>query len=128
MTPAEEAVQYALNCLDRLGSWCHDPALSARIAAARSHLIGADASTESMASRCDVRDWEVDDGDTRCQDCGHAYSPWVTDNPLWNQVIGGDGTTSDPGGHLCPACFMRHTETVHGQITWRVVPMWKAGR
>lgn len=76
-------------------------------------------------STCDVREWVPADGDSRCEDCHHAYRPWFTDNVLWNQVMGGEGAMDDPGGNLCPACFMRRTEAQHGFIVWRVVPTWR---
>ncbi|MAG25057.1 hypothetical protein CMI47_05695 [Candidatus Pacearchaeota archaeon] len=39
-------------------------------------------------------------------DCGHPNPIWFADNELWNAVMGGDGATDDPGGVLCPTCFM----------------------
>lgn len=45
------------------------------------------------------REWRPEDGDTRCQECGFAYEPWVTNDRLWNRVMGG------PNGYLCPRCF-----------------------
>ena len=45
-------------------------------------------------------------GDGDKADCGHANPIWFADNSLWNTVVGGEGATDDPGGILCPTCFM----------------------
>ncbi len=39
-------------------------------------------------------------------DCGHPNPIWFADNELWNAVMGGEGAKDDPGGVLCPTCFM----------------------
>lgn len=72
----------------------------------------------------DARPWQSGDGDTRCQGCGHTYQPWFTDNPLWNEVMGGSAYAGDPGGYLCPRCFAERTETVFPGIVWRFIPEW----
>lgn len=71
----------------------------------------------------DSRPWRRGDGDSRCQSCGHAYAPWFTDNALWNRVTGGPGANDDPGGCLCPRCFIQRAEDVF-PFVWRLVPEW----
>ena len=39
-------------------------------------------------------------------DCGHPNPIWFADNELWNAVMGGKAAKDDPGGVLCPTCFM----------------------
>lgn len=64
-----------------------------------------------------ARPWKPSDGDSRCQECGMAYEPWVTNDRLWNRVMGGGETSYDPGGYLCPRCFAvraaRHVKVWH---------------
>jgi hypothetical protein len=45
-----------------------------------------------------------------CQDCGVDNPVWFAPNVLWNRVMGGPAATDDPGGYLCPVCFIRHAE------------------
>lgn len=61
----------------------------------------------------------------RCPECGTDYPAWFTDNPLWNTVLGGPTAMDDPGGMLCPLCFAKKAETVHGPIVWRFIPVWR---
>lgn len=76
----------------------------------------------------EIRPWRKGDGDSRCQECGRTYVPWFTDNWLWNHVIGGPSETSDPGGYLCPRCFMVRAEQVYPTLIWRVFPEWSPRR
>lgn len=46
-----------------------------------------------------------DDGP--CRTCGDHYPTWRAPNDLWNLVMGGPEATDDPGGMLCPNCFLR---------------------
>lgn len=76
----------------------------------------------------EIRPWEPSDGDSRCQECDRTYVPWFVDNWLWNHVIGGPDCTSDPGGYLCPRCFMVRAEQVYPGLVWRVFPEWSPTR
>lgn len=61
-----------------------------------------------------LRPWglpEESRGDGPCMDCGTFDTPvWFTDNVLWNRIVGGSGTMYDPGGLLCPTCFIRRAQ------------------
>lgn len=50
-------------------------------------------------------------GDGPCEDCGQSALNWFAPNTLWNLVKGGPDATDDPGGLLCPNCFIRRAET-----------------
>jgi hypothetical protein len=76
----------------------------------------------------EVRPWRPSDGDSRCQECGHTYVPWFTDNWLWNHAVGGPTCTSDPGGYLCPRCFMVLAEQAFPGLVWRMFPEWSPTR
>ncbi|MBU3262103.1 hypothetical protein KPG71_18940 [Roseovarius sp. PS-C2] len=58
-------------------------------------------------------------GDTRCQECCCENVNWFAPNDLWNSVMGGADATDDPGGVLCPTCFIRRAG---GDGAWRVMP------
>lgn len=58
-------------------------------------------------------------GDTRCQECGCENANWFAPNDLWNSVMGGPDATDDPGGVLCPTCFIRRAG---GDGAWSVTP------
>jgi hypothetical protein len=49
--------------------------------------------------------------DGLCEDCGRRVPVWFAPNALWNRVKGGPEATDDPGGLLCPCCFIRRAET-----------------
>jgi hypothetical protein len=76
----------------------------------------------------EIRPWRPEDGDSRCQECERTYVPWFTDNWLWNHVMGGPNCTSDPGGYLCPRCFMVRVEQVSPGLVWRLFPEWSPSR
>ena len=63
--------------------------------------------------------------DGPCDSCLKTYPAWFTDNTLWNQVMGGRACIDDPGGLLCPRCFMLRAERTFSKIVWRVIPTWK---
>lgn len=55
----------------------------------------------------------VSTGDRICSDCGADNPPWFADNELWNSVMGGPDCKDDPGGVVCPTCFVvRSGETL----------------
>lgn len=62
-------------------------------------------------------------GDQVCQECGGPNPVWFAPNELWNRVMGGPDATGDPGGVLCPACFIAKAEE-HGQCptAWVLTP------
>lgn len=45
-----------------------------------------------------------------CHDCGGPNVRWFAPNDLWNLVIGGPEAKDDPGGIVCPICFVRRAE------------------
>ncbi len=59
-------------------------------------------------------------GDLVCQECGGDNPIWFTDNDVWNRVMGGPDQRDDPGGVLCPPCFIAAAERVHGQRAWKL--------
>lgn len=46
----------------------------------------------------------------KCQDCGVDNPVWFTPSGLWNRVMGGPDARDDPGGLVCPICFMKRAE------------------
>jgi hypothetical protein len=51
-----------------------------------------------------------DEETCRCDDCGRANPVWFAPSPLWNLVVGGPDATDDPGGIVCPICFIEKAE------------------
>lgn len=49
-------------------------------------------------------------GDRKCDACHRDNPVWFAPSPLWNLVIGGPEATDDPGGVLCPICFIEKEE------------------
>ena len=47
---------------------------------------------------------------TICQDCGGDNPVWFAPSPDWNLVLGGPEAKGDPGGMLCPNCYIRRAE------------------
>lgn len=45
-----------------------------------------------------------------CEDCGGPTFSWTAPDELWNAVQGGPIAADDPGGMLCPNCFIRKAE------------------
>ena len=51
--------------------------------------------------------------EARCDECKRANpAPWFAENKLWNRVVGGPDAKGDPGGFLCPNCFIRRARTI----------------
>lgn len=48
--------------------------------------------------------------EARCSDCHGPALVWFAPNWLWNRVMGGPDATDDPGGMLCPNCFIQRAE------------------
>jgi hypothetical protein len=67
---------------------------------------------------------EVANTDGPCEQCGVRYPPWWVDHAIWNRTLGGPDAKGDPGGMLCPNCFLRQAEPVRGawHITLPVKP------
>lgn len=58
-----------------------------------------------------------------CDDCGIANPTWFAPSPLWNLVMGGPEATDDPGGFICPACFIVRAEKAGVYPSaWRLEP------
>jgi len=49
-------------------------------------------------------------GGIPCQDCAGHNPVWFAPSPDWNFVIGGPDAKGDPGGMLCPNCYIRRAE------------------
>lgn len=49
-------------------------------------------------------------GEATCDDCGGHNPVWFAPNDVWNFVVGGPGAKDDPGGFLCPVCFIVKAE------------------
>jgi hypothetical protein len=50
--------------------------------------------------------------ESRCDDCGGVNPVWFAPNALWNFVVGGADAKGDPGGFLCPGCFIARAEKI----------------
>lgn len=66
---------------------------------------------------------EDDGGDRRCDECPALNPVWFTHSPLWNRVKGGFRAAGDPGGVLCPNCFMAQADHALGEHVWAVLPV-----
>jgi len=56
-----------------------------------------------------------------CDRCDENYpTPWFAPNFLWNIVVGGPGYRGDPGGMLCPNCFIEKAEERGVRAIWKV--------
>lgn len=59
----------------------------------------------------------------KCEDCDRPNPVWFAPNELWNLVMGGPEAKGDPGGMLCPNCFMERAEKAGIVPTaWFVAP------
>lgn len=69
-------------------------------------------------------------GDGPCQDCGTVDNiVWFASSPLWNEVMGGPATRDDPGGLLCPVCFVVRVDAAGLRPAgWRLEPEWPWAR
>lgn len=47
-----------------------------------------------------------------CDDCGVRNPVWFAPSEIWNHVMGGPEAKDDPGGTLCPVCFIKRAEAV----------------
>jgi len=61
--------------------------------------------------------------ETGCQECGGENPVWFAPHDLWNRVMGGEDCKDDPGGILCPVCFIRKAEMAGIKEIWRVGPV-----
>jgi len=62
-------------------------------------------------------------GDGPCQDCGRPYPAWFAPHEVWNLVMGGPIATDDPGGLLCPTCFLIRADREGVRPpAWRIFP------
>lgn len=65
----------------------------------------------------------IADVDSRpCEDCGCQMLAWFAPNMIWNRVIGGPDAQYDPGGVLCPSCFIKRAERAGIIDIWKVAP------
>jgi hypothetical protein len=58
-----------------------------------------------------------------CEDCDGEPLVWFAPNSLWNRVKGGPDARDDPGGILCPNCFIRRAEAMGIKPTAWVLAM-----
>ena len=80
-----------------------------------------------------MSEWQPSDGDTKCQQCHEPNGAWFADNELWNAVVsdrvadwlaGEVLPQNDPGGCLCPRCFMLLAAERGVDVVWRLMPEW----
>lgn len=45
-----------------------------------------------------------------CDDCSQPNPVWFAPSPIWNLVMGGPDASDDPGGIVCPNCFIQRAE------------------
>lgn len=57
-------------------------------------------------------------GDGPCQVCGRHYPSWFAPHEVWNLVMGGPDAKDDPGGLLCPTCFVSRAEENGHLAVW----------
>lgn len=59
-----------------------------------------------------------------CDDCGGVNPVWFAPNPLWNLVMGGPDCIADPGGFICPRCFIVRAQALNdfAGVGWKLVP------
>lgn len=58
-----------------------------------------------------------------CEDCGAEPLVWFAPNSLWNRVKGGPEAKDDPGGMLCPNCFIKRAEALGIKPTAWIISM-----
>jgi hypothetical protein len=75
----------------------------------RTLLAHAETRLEALSTPAPDDPGQSSDG--LCEDCGRRVPVWFAPNALWNRVKGGPEATDDPGGLLCPCCFIRRAET-----------------
>lgn len=46
----------------------------------------------------------------KCQDCDAENPVWFAPNADWNLAMGGAEAAGDPGGVVCPNCYIRRAE------------------
>lgn len=65
-----------------------------------------------------------------CQDCGGFNPTWFAPSLDWNLVMGGPEAKGDPGGYICPNCYIKRAEiTGVSPAAWVVsgqtdAPLW----
>ncbi|ALJ12580.1 hypothetical protein [Sphingopyxis macrogoltabida] len=66
---------------------------------------------------------ETDKGSLTCDECARINPVWFAPNDIWNRAVGGAGAKDDPGGILCPNCFIARAEAA-GIVppAWRLAP------
>lgn len=58
-----------------------------------------------------------------CDECGRPNPVWFAPSDVWNLAVGGADATDDPGGVLCPICFIAKAETAGIKPNgWRIEP------
>lgn len=57
-----------------------------------------------------------------CEDCGCQMLAWFAPNMIWNRVVGGPDAQYDPGGVLCPSCFIKRAEIAGIIEVWKLAP------
>ena len=59
-------------------------------------------------------------GDMQCHECGDHNPIWFAPHDIWNRVVGGPDATDDPGGVLCPNCFLKKAGAVFPNTVWKL--------
>ena len=76
----------------------------------------ADTALPNRDGETDIRPWRPEDGDRRCQRCGHPNVVWFTDADSWNTAMGNES------GILCVRCFVGAYEAIYGATIWSLLP------
>lgn len=65
---------------------------------------------------------EVNQNERVCDDCGDHNPVWFAPSRVWNLIVGGPEAQGDPGGFICPVCFIERAEAKGHLVAWRLVP------
>jgi hypothetical protein len=61
-------------------------------------------------------------GDDLCNRCGVENPVWFASHDVWNYVVGGPNARGDPGGVLCPVCFIGLASAIGLKGSWELRP------
>jgi hypothetical protein len=57
-----------------------------------------------------------------CMRCNGPNPCWFAPHEVWNYVVGGPSAKGDPGGFLCPTCFIQLAAAVGMRGAWELRP------
>jgi hypothetical protein len=80
-------------------------------------------SREPSPGGLDPSGFDPERSESRCDDCGGVNPVCFAPNDLWNLVIGGPEAKGDPGGFVCPNCFIGRAEAAGvNRAAWKLEP------